>query len=120
MSSRTLLLLFVVGLGMPLTWGALLLFTRYVPPVNWQALLIFFALLLPALFCTLLPLITLISSLLTRRKRVSTRRLLRESGLLTLWIVLNLVLQGIHSWNWFTAVVSLAIVVVVEILLFAK
>ena len=102
----------------PLAWGGLLLFTRFVPPQTIQAFVVFFALLGVALTCTLSPLIYFISLrfLSSRLYRTTVRHALRQGMLLSLWVVFNLLLRALHSWSIFTAIVSLAIIVVIEVL----
>ena len=44
------------------------------------------------------------------------RHALREGALVSLWIVFNLLLRALHSWNLFVAIVSLGIIIVIEVL----
>ena len=52
----------------------------------------------------------------SRLYRATVRHALLQGALLALWIVFNLLLRALHSWNIFTAVVSLGIVLVIEVL----
>ncbi len=101
-----------------LAWGALLLFVNNVPPQSVWSFIVFFALLGVALFCTLAPLIHLATrKLLARRiSGPTTGHALRQALLLDIFIVFNLFLRVLHSWSLFTALVSLGIVVIVELL----
>lgn len=109
-SSRELLIIMlIVAL---LAWGSLLLFTRYIAPQSVPSFLAFFALLGVALLCTLTPLIYLI----TRATRPRLGRATRQAGLISAWIIFNLLLRLLHSWSIFTAVVSFGIIVVIEFL----
>lgn len=102
-----------------LAWGGLLLFTRYVPPQSTLAFIIFFTLSGVALFCTLAPLIHLVTRGILARRHVRPpviNHALREALLISIWIVFNLSLRVLHSWNFFTAIVSFGIIIVSEIL----
>ncbi|HEU5382042.1 MAG TPA: hypothetical protein VFV38_42020 [Ktedonobacteraceae bacterium] len=101
-----------------LAWGGLLLFTHYVPPQSTLAFIIFFTLSGMALFCTLAPLIHLVTRgiLARRHARPVINHALREALLISIWIVFNLSLRVLHSWNFFTAIVSFGIIIVGEIL----
>ena len=101
-----------------LAWGGLLLFTRYVAPASVWSLVVFFALLGVALFCTSAPLIHLATrSMLARRiSRPTSGHALRQALLLSIFILFNLLLRVLHSWSLFTALVSLGIMVVIELL----
>lgn len=116
-SARTLLIILpIVAL---LAWGGLLFFTRYVAPQSVLAFLVFFTLLGMALFCTLAPLIHLATHVMLAR-RLRARPILghamRQSLLISIWIIFNLSLRVLHSWGLFTAIVSFGIIVVIEIL----
>lgn len=102
----------------PLAWGGFLLFTYHVAPQTVQAFVVFFALLGVALTCTLSPLIYFISLrfLSSRLHRATVRHALRQGALLSFWMVFNLVLRALHSWSIFTAIISFAIIVVIEVL----
>lgn len=101
-----------------LAWGGLLLFTRYVPPQTVAALLTVFLLLGLALFCTFTPLIYLVTRMLlaTRLIRPNIIHARRQALLLSTFILFNLLLRLLQSWSFFTAVVSLGIIVVIELL----
>ena len=102
----------------PLAWVALLVFTHFVPPQAVPAYTAFFVLLSVALTSTLSPLAYFISLrfVSSRLHRATMRHALREGVLLSLWIVFNLLLRALHSWNLFIAIVSLGIIIVLEIL----
>lgn len=105
-----------------LAWGGILLFTRYVPPSTIAAFLTFFLILLVALTSTLTPLVFMIDRRLLARQhyRVTVRQAIRESALLSLVVILNLILRALHSWNLATAIVILGAAVVVEVLALAR
>ncbi len=102
----------------PLAWAALLIFTYVVPPQSVQAYVTFFVLLGVALTSTLSPLAYFISLrfISSRLHRATMRHALREGALVSLWVVFNLLLRAMHSWNLFIAIVSLAIIIVIEVL----
>ena len=101
-----------------LAWGGLLLFTRLVSPQPLIAFVTFFVLLDVALTSTLSPLVYVIGLgfLSSRLYRATLGHALRQGALLSLWIVFNLILRALHSWSIFTAIVSLGIAVVIEVL----
>ena len=116
MTNRTALNMLMVFA--PLLWVALIVFTHFVPPQAVQAYVMFFVLLSVALTSTLSPLAYFISLrfISTRLHRATMRHALREGALLSLWIVFNLLLRALHSWNLFIAIVSLGIIIVIEVL----
>jgi hypothetical protein len=77
-----------------------------------------FLLLSVALTSTLSPLAYFISLrfISSRLHRATMRHALRQGTLLSLWIVFNLLLRALHSWNLFIAIVSLGIIIVIEVL----
>src|SRR6266568_4399485 len=105
-----------------LAWGGLLLFARYIAPVSLSAFMIFFLLLEIALISTLSPIAYFIGLRLFPRRLYNATKghALRQGVLLSLVIVLNLLLRALHSWNIFTAVIILAVAVVVEVLSLAR
>ena len=105
-----------------LAWGGLLLFTRYMAPTSLSAFIIFFLLLEIALVSTFSPLAYFIGlRLFPRRLYEATKgHALRQGLLLSLVIVLNLLLRALHSWNIFTAIIILAVAVVLEVLSLAR
>jgi hypothetical protein len=106
----------------PLAWGGLLAFTYFEPPNNVMKFVVVFVLLFVALACTLTPLAYLISLrfISSRLYRATLRHSLRQGILLALWIVFNLMLRALHSWSIFTAIVSLGILAVIELLSLAR
>ena len=106
----------------PLAWIGLLLFTRLVPPRTTMAFVTVFVLLYFALTSTIAPLAYIIGLrfLSSRLYRTTVRHSLRQGALLALWVVFNLALRALQSWSIFTAVVSLGIVVVIELLALAR
>ncbi len=102
----------------PLAWLALLVFTHFVPPQTLLAYATFFVLLSVALTSTLSPLACFISLrfISSRLYRATVRHALRQGALLSLWIVFNLLLRALNSWNLFVGIVSLGIILVVELL----
>lgn len=119
-NSRTAL--YMLALLAPLAWTALLLFTRFVPPQGLLAFAAFFILLDVALTCTFTPLAYVIGLRVypLRGGRATMRHALRQGALLAVLIVFNLLLRALQSWSIFTAIVSVAIVVVIEILSLAR
>jgi hypothetical protein len=117
-SISTHTLLITMPITALLAWGGLLLFARYIAPQSVPALIAFFILLGVALLCTLAPLIYLISRamLAGRVTRPSLVQATRQSGLISIWIIFNLLLRVLHSWSLFTAIVSFGIIVVIEVL----
>jgi hypothetical protein len=120
MTNRTALYILIILA--PLTWGAVLLFTRFVPPETLLAFVAFFVLLAVALTSTLSPLAYLVSLrfLSSRLYRATIRHAFRQGALLSLCIVLNLILRALHSWNIFTAVVIFVTAIVIEVLSLAR
>jgi hypothetical protein len=116
MTNRTALNILMVLA--PLAWIALLVFTHFVPPQTVLAYATFFVLLGVALTSTLSPLAYFISLrfISSRLYRATVRHALRQGALLSLWIVFNLLLRALDSWNLFVAIVSLGIILVVEVL----
>ena len=106
----------------PLACIGLLLFTRFVPPQSTAAFVTVFVLLYVALTSTLAPLAYVISLrfLSSRLYRATVRHSLRQGALLSLWVVFNLLLLALHSWSLFTAIVSLGIIIVIELLAMAR
>ena len=115
-SIRTFLIM--LAITALLAWSGLLLFTRYIAPESAPAFLVFFVLLGLALLCTLAPLIYLITrGILARRLyRPTMIQVVREGGLISAWVIFNLLLRVLYSWSIFTAIVSFGIIVVTEIL----
>jgi hypothetical protein len=107
-----------LALAMLPAWGLLLLFTRFVSPQSIGSFTLFFLLLGLALFCTLVPSLYLLTHwiIAPHRYRASIRHATRQAGLIDLWVLFNLLLRLFHSWNIFTAAISFAIVVVLELL----
>ncbi len=114
--------LYSMALTALLAWGALLAFTYVEPPNSVTKFVVVFVLLFVALACTFTPLAYLISLrfISSRLYRATLRHALRQGLLLALWIVFNLVLRALHSWSIFTAIVSLGIVAVIELLSLAR
>jgi hypothetical protein len=114
--------LYILVLLAPLAWSALLLYARFVPPQGVLAFAAFFILLDIALTSTLTPLAYFIGlrGYPSRLYRATMRHALRQGALLSLLIVFNLLLRALQSWSIFTAIVSLAIVVVIEVLSLAR
>ncbi len=106
----------------PLAWGGLLAFTYFEKPDSVMKFVVVFVLLFVALACTFTPLAYLISLrfISSRLYRATLRHALRQGILLALWIVFNLMLRAMHSWSIFTAIVSLGIVAVIELLSLAR
>ncbi|WP_322480803.1 hypothetical protein [Thermogemmatispora sp.] len=119
-SNRTALFL-LGGLALPV-WSAFLVFTYFVPPRGLLAFVAFFVLLLGALICTLAPLAYLFGLLFlsSRLYRSTIRHALRQGGLVSLCVVLNLILRALHSWSILAALVIGAAAVLVEVLSLAK
>ena len=105
-----------------LAWGALLAFTHFEPPNSIVNFVVVFILLFVALAGTLSPLAYVISLrfISSRLYRATLRHSLRQGMLVALWIVFNLILRALHSWSIFTAIVSLGIIAVIELLSLAR
>ena len=105
-----------------LAWGALLAFTHFEPPNSIVNFVVVFILLFVALASTLSPLAYVISLrfISSRLYRATLRHSLRQGMLVALLIVFNLVLRALHSWSIFTAIVSLGIIAVIELLSLAR
>src|SRR5712692_9612026 len=114
--------LYTLILLAPLTWGGLLLFTRFVSPHTVLAFGAFFVLLGGALTSTFATLAYFIGLrfLSSRLYRATIRHALRQGALLSLCIILNLILLSLRSWNIFTAIVIFVATVVVEIVSLAR
>lgn len=113
---RTLLIIMI--LAALLAWGGLLLYTYFVAPVGVSAILVSLCLLSAGLFCTLTPLIYLVSYLILARRNTQPRlaQAARQAVLISAWIILNLFLRLLHSWSPFTAAISFGIIIVIEFL----
>lgn len=120
MNGRTAL--YTLAILAPLAWIALLVYTRFVPPGDVLAFVVFFVLLFVALTSTFSPLAYVIGLrfISSRLYRATVRHSLRQGALLATWIVFNLLLRALQSWSIFTALVSLGILIVVEILSLAQ
>ena len=105
-----------------LAWGALLAFTHFEPPNSIVNFVVVFILLFVALAGTLSPLAYVIGLrfISSRLYRATLRHSLRQGMLVALLIVFNLVLRALHSWSLFTAIVSLGIIAVIELLSLAR
>lgn len=103
------------------SWGGLLVFTYYVQPQAQAALFAFFLLGL-ALWstCTLLIHFVLWAILARRSRRPGLTQALREGGLFSAWLIFNLLLSALSSWNIFSAVVSFGIILVIELLILGR
>ena len=114
--------LYTIALLALLAWGALLVFTHFEPPTDITNFVVVFILLFVALACTFSPLAYIISLrfISSRLYRATLRHSLRQGILLALWIVFNLMLRALHSWSLFTAIVSLGIIAVIEVLSLAR
>lgn len=106
----------------PILWGALLLYTRFIPPHTLLAYSTLFILLSFAITSTFAPIAYFIGLrfLSSRLARTTVRHALRQGALLSLCIILNLILLSLHSWNIFTAITSLVAAIVIEIVSLAK
>ena len=105
-----------------LAWGGLLLFARYIAPASLLAFMMFFLLLEIALISTFSPVAYFIGLRLFPRRLYNATKghALRQGFLLSLVFVLNLLLRAFHSWNIFTAIIILAVAVVIEVLSLAR
>ncbi|HEY0753540.1 MAG TPA: hypothetical protein VGD98_06225 [Ktedonobacteraceae bacterium] len=113
--SRRGLLLIICAIALA-AWGALLLFTYYMP-ISGPAILAVFILLSVALCCTCFLLTYLILQLMQRMNMVQAWR---ESGLISAWLIFNLALATLHSWGLFSAIVSFGIIIIIEALLLGR
>ena len=114
--------IYILALLALLAWCALLLFTRFVPPAGIAAFVTVFVLLGVALTSTFSPLAYMLGLrfISSRLYRATMRHSLRQGALLALWVIFNLLLRALNSWSIFTAIVSLGIVVVIEVLALAR
>lgn len=105
-----------------ISWGGLSLFTRFIPPSSLLAFVFFFAILAVALSTTLTPIVYVLGRRLFAPRLYRSIRgdAIRQGILLTLVIVLNLMLRALHSWNFFTCMVTLVTAVVIEIVGLAR
>jgi hypothetical protein len=105
-----------------LAWASLLLFTGLIPPHTLLAFLAFFLILTVALIGTFTPVTYTFGRLFLTRHRylVTMRYAFRQATLLALVILLNLILRALHSWNIFTALIILAVAIIIEILALAR
>lgn len=106
----------------PFLWGALLLYTHFIPPHDLLAFVAFFLLLGIAITSTSAPIAYFIGLrfLSSRLARTTVRHAIRQGALLSLCITLNLILLSLHSWNIFTAITIFVAAIVIEILSLAK
>lgn len=120
MSNRSVLLI-LAGIAV-LAWGGLRLFGRFVPPQSLLAFVVFLLILSVACTSTFAPVAYVIGGRLfsLRIYKVGIRPAIRQGALLSLVLVFNLILRALHSWNIFTAIVVLAVAVVVEVLSLAR
>ncbi len=114
--------LYTLVLIIPVAWGGLLLFTRFVPPHSMLAFIVFFLVLSVAQTSTfaLVAYFLGLYFLTSRRYRTTIRQAIRQGALLSLVIVLNLILRALHSWSIFMAIVIFGAAAVVEILSLAR
>lgn len=105
-----------------IAWIVLALFTRFMPPSTIVALLVFFLILLVALISSFTPFTYMLSRRLFegRHYRMTIRQAIRQSSLLALVVILNLVLRALHSWNLAMAIVILGAALIIEILFLAR
>jgi len=120
MTSRTVLYSSVAIA--PLAWGAVLLFTRFVPPTSATTFTLLFLLLGIALTSTITPIaygigLRLITS---HVYRATVSHAVRQGILLSLAVILNLVLLSLHSWNIFMGLIILVATIIVEVLFLAR
>jgi len=106
----------------PILWGALLLYTRFIPPHTLLAYSTLFILLSFAITSTFAPIAYLISLrfLSSRLSRTTVRHALRQGALLSFCVILNLILLSLHSWNIFAAIIIFASAIVIEVVSLAQ
>jgi hypothetical protein len=106
-----------------LTWGILLLFTRFVPPQSpWSLVFVLFLVGL-ALTSTFSPLIYLIRMIIFPKARLApatANHALREATLISICIVFNMVLHLFHSSSILTILASFGIILVIEVLILGQ
>ena len=114
--------IYILALLAPLVWGGLLFFTRFVPPRTIPAFIAFFILLGVALTSTFSPIAYFISLrfLSSRLYRATVRHAIRQGALLSLCIIFNLILLSLRSWSVFTAIVILAVAIIIEVVSLAR
>ncbi len=103
------------------TWGGLLTFTYFVPPQEQVAPLVLVLLGL-ALWSTSTLLIYAVARLILARRaqRPALSQAIREGGLISAWLIFNLLLRVLSSWSILSAVVSFGIIVVIELLVLSR
>lgn len=112
----------LIGVIALVAWAGVLLFTGFVPPHTLLAFVAFFLILAIALISTFTPITYNLGRLFLMRRRslVTMRYAYRQATLLALVILFNLILRALHSWNIFTALIILAIAIIIEILALAR
>ena len=120
LTNRTTIYLFTI-LAL-IMWAGLVIFTRYVPPQDFIDFVGFFLLLGIALVSTFAPVAYVIGLrfISSRLYRATMRHALRQSVLLTLCIVLNLILLALRSWNIITAIIIFAAAIIIEVVSLAR
>ena len=104
-----------------LAWGGLLLFTYFVPPRNIPLVVLAFLLLSVALLSTFIPLIYLFRLLIPKtRLAPSFKGAIREAALFSAWVIFNLLLLVLRSWNILALLTSFGIIIVLEILMLGE
>ena len=114
--------IYILALLAPLVWGGLLFFTRFVHPRTIPAFIAFFILLGVALTSTFSPIAYFISLrfLSSRLYRATVRHAIRQGVLLSLCIIFNLILLSLRSWSVFTAIIILAVAIIIEVVSLAR
>ncbi|HZR44042.1 MAG TPA: hypothetical protein VFB12_28265 [Ktedonobacteraceae bacterium] len=104
-----------------LAWAALLTFTYFMwPPTIW-VFVAFFVMLAVALISTLSLLIYIIGRNVFSLPLYQTMRpAVRQSTLLSLVVIFNLLLRALNSWNIIMAIVIFIAAVILEILALAR
>jgi hypothetical protein len=102
-------------------WGGLLTFTYFVPPQGQVAPLVFLLLGLALWSTSTLPIYAISWLILARRGyRPTLSQAVREGGLISAWLIFNLLLKTLSSWSILGAVVSFGIIVVIELLVLGR
>lgn len=106
----------------PLAWAGLAIYAYFVPPRGLLSFIAFFLLLDVALTSAFAPIAYAIGLrfISSRLYRATVRHAIRQGALLALVIVLNLILRALHSWSIITAIIILAVAIVIEVVSLAR
>jgi hypothetical protein len=103
-------------------WLILLLFTRFVPPSSLFAFSVFFLIFGIALSSTLAPIVYSIELRVFPKYHayLLVRYAMRQSALLTVAAILNLIFLALHTWNVVMALIILLAAIILEVLFLSR